>query len=148
VFGLFRKRVDDERAAPVEPWPRIPVEPWAGGGATAEAAALAMPSKRRPSVPGVVLTVPEGRAAVRLDEVHGFLDDETVVLETTHGPTIYAVWTQAWPKKSGTAVGDMLEGEAPGGLAFLSADVDAPPTVVLRDAELASFRAWVAALPS
>jgi hypothetical protein len=148
VFGLFRKRDDGERSVPVEPWPRIPVEPWAGGGATAEAAALAMPSKRRPSVPGVVFTVPEGRAAVRLDEVHGFLDDETVVLETTHGPTIYAVWTQAWPKKSGTAVGDMLEGEAPGGLAFLSADVDAPPTVVLRDAELASFRAWVAALPS
>ncbi|KQR66209.1 hypothetical protein [Frigoribacterium sp. Leaf172] len=148
MFGLFRKRDDDERAVLVEPWPRIPVAPWAGGGATVEAAALAMPSKRRPSVPGVVFTVPEGRAAVRLDEVHRFLDDETVVLETTHGPTIYAVWTQAWPKKSGTAVGDMLEGEAPGGLAFLAAAVEAPPTVVLRDAELASFRAWVAALPS
>ena len=148
MFGLFRKRDDDERAVLVEPWPRIPVEPWAGGGATAEAVAVEVPSKRRPSVPGVVLTVPEGRAAVRLDEVHRFLDDETVVLETTHGPTIYAVWTQAWPKKSGTAVGDMLEGEAPGGLAFLAAAVEAPPTVVLRDAELASFRAWVAALPS
>lgn len=148
MFGLFRKRDDDERGAPVEPWPRIPVAPWAGGGATAEAAALAMPSKRRPSVPGVVFTVPEGRAGVPLADVLRFMEDETMVLDTTHGPSFYAVWTQAWPKKSGTAVGDMLEGEAPGGLAFLSADVDAPPTVVLRDAELASFRAWVAALPS
>jgi len=148
VFGLFRKRDDDERAAPVEPWPRIPVAPWAGGGATAEAAALAMPSKRRPSVPGVVFTVPEGRAGVPLADVLSFMEDETMVLNTTHGPSFYAVWTQAWPKKSGTGVGDMLEGEAPGGLAFLSAAVEAPPTVVLRDAELASFRAWVAALPS
>lgn len=148
MFGLFRKRDDDERAVLVEPWPRIPVAPWSGGGAMAEAAAVEVPSKRRPSVPGIVFTVPEGRAGVRLDEVHRFMDDETAILETTHGPSFYAVWTQAWPKKSGTAVGDMLDGEAPGGLAFLSADVDAPPTVVLRDAELASFRAWVAALPS
>jgi hypothetical protein len=148
VFGLFRKGDDDERSVPVEPWPRIPVAPWAGGGATAEAAALAMPSKRRPSVPGVVFTVPEGRAGVPLADVLSFMEDETMVLDTTHGPSFYAVWTQAWPKKSGTAVGDMLEGEAPGGLAFLSAAVEAPPTVVLRDAELASFRAWVAALPS
>jgi hypothetical protein len=148
VFGLFRKRDDDERSVPVEPWPRIPVAPWAGGGATAEAAALAMPSKRRPSVPGVVFTVPEGRAGVPLADVLSFMEDETMVLDTTHGPSFYAVWTQAWPKKSGTGVGDMLEGEAPGGLAFLSAAIEAPPTVVLRDAELASFRAWVAALPS
>jgi hypothetical protein len=145
-MGLFGR--DRSDAVPAEPWPRVPVAPWSGGGATAEAVPVAVPSKRRPSVPGVVVTVPEGRSGVRLDELVRFMGDEKAVLESTHGPTLYAVWTQAWPKRSGTAVGDVLEGEAPGGLAFLGAAVDAPPSVVLRGADLESFRAWVAALPS
>ncbi|WP_143048676.1 hypothetical protein [Frigoribacterium sp. MCBA15_019] len=145
-MGLFGR--DRSDVVPAEPWPRVPVAPWSGGGATAEAVPVAVPSKRRPSAPGVVVTVPEGRSGVRLDELVRFLGDENAVLESTHGPTLYAVWTQAWPKRSATAVGDVLEGEAPGGLAFLGAAVDAPPTVVLRSAELESFRAWVASLPS
>lgn len=146
MFGRSR-RTDSDTEHPVLSIPSPEVVPWQGeGGLRGKFAPIAVGRKGR-LIPGVLLTVGEVAAQLRLDELRAMLAGKTGIVESVQSePLTFLARPRAAAPSSAAA--EWTSGLPDEALVLLVAPMHGPPAAVLNSASVTGFSEWVRALPA